>query len=185
MKALILSILKFISALVATQTPPVATQTPPGRNEKDQPVQVERINDIKWWEALRTRAYRPTPHDVWTIGYGHTSTAHEGMVITEAEAERLLRQDLAWVREAIAKHVEVPLSQEQYDALASFIFNVGEGNFASSTLLRKLNAYDYVGAADEFPRWNKQRQDGRMVALLGLTRRRAHERELFLEGTSA
>jgi len=158
-------------------------ETPPRRNAKHQPVRVERIDEIKKWEALRLRAYLPTPFDVWTIGYGHTSTAYEGMVITEAEAERLLRKDLAWVRAAIAKHVDVPLSQEQYDALASFIFNLGEANFRSSTLLRKLNASDYVGAANEFPKWNKQRQGGKLVELRGLTRRRAHERELFLEGT--
>ncbi|WP_173506474.1 lysozyme, partial [Marinobacterium sp. xm-m-383] len=77
----------------------------------------------------------------------------------------------------------VPLTQPQYDALASFIFNLGGANFRTSTLLRKLNAYDYVGAADEFLRWNKQRQGGQMVVLRGLTKRREEERALFLEGT--
>lgn len=148
-----------------------------------QPTKVERIDEIKKWEALRLRAYLPTPHDVWTIGYGHTSTAYEGMTISEKQAEKLLRQDLAWVREALAEHVKVPLSQEQYDALASFVFNLGAANFKSSTLLRKLNAMDYLGASDEFLKWNKQRQNGRLVVLRGLTRRRKHERELFLEGT--
>ncbi len=148
-----------------------------------QPTRVSRIDLIKKHEALRLKAYLPTAHDVWTIGYGHTHTAKRGMVITKARAEQLLRIDLTWVRNVIAKEVKVPLSQPQYDALASFIFNLGGANFKSSTLLRKLNASDYRGAADQFLRWDKQRQNGRMVRLRGLTRRRQEERELFLEGT--
>jgi len=144
---------------------------------------VKNIDMIKKHEALRLKAYLPTPHDVWTIGWGHTQTARVGMVITERHAEKLLRGDLRWVREVLDRDVKVPLTQPQYDALASFIFNLGGSNFRASTLLRKLNAYDYVGAANEFPKWNKQRQGGKMVVLRGLTKRRAEERELFLEGT--
>lgn len=131
---------------------------------------------IKEFEGLRLTAYLPTADDVWTIGYGHTKTAKPGMVITEKKAEELLRGDIRWVEEALAKHVKVPLNQNQYDALASFVYNLGETNFAKSTLLRKLNGNDFVGAADQFLRWNKQ---GRKV-LAGLTRRRTRERELFL-----
>jgi len=175
MKLIIQALLEFISTL--TQ------KTPSARNAKGQPVKVERINDIKQWEALRLKAYKPTPHDRWTIGYGHTATAHQGMVITEEQAEKLLREDLAWVRKVIADMVDVPLSQRQYDALASFIFNLGGANFASSTLLKRINASDMVGAANEFPKWNKQRQNGKLVVLRGLTRRRSHEQDLWLEGT--
>jgi lysozyme len=141
---------------------------------------VKDIDSIKRWEGLRLEAYMPTPNDVPTIGYGHTKTARMGMVITEVEAERLLRSDLQWSREAVNGYVEVPLSQEQYDALVSFVFNVGGSAFRRSTLLRKLNAYDYVGAADEFPRWNKQK--GKV--LRGLTNRRMYERAKFLSGTT-
>lgn len=165
-------LLKLLSSLLSSTK---KTSTPPSR--------VERIDLIKKHEGLRLKAYLPTPYDVWTIGYGHTSTAYEGMVITEKKAEKLLRADLKWVRDVLAKEVKVPITQEQYDALASFVFNLGGANFRNSTLLRKLNAYDYVGAADEFLRWNKQRQGGRMVVLLGLTKRRTEERALFLEGT--
>jgi len=105
------------------------------------------------------------------------------MSITTPQAEKLLRNDLAWVREVLAKDVKVPLSQPQYDALASFVFNLGGANFRSSTLLKKLNAKDYVGAADELLKWDKQRQNGKMVKLRGLTKRRKEERELFLSGT--
>lgn len=131
---------------------------------------------IKKWEALKLEAYLPTPNDVWTIGWGHTHTTKRGQKITVVEAQRLFEQDTAWVEAAIAKNVKVPLNQNQYDALASWIFNVGEGAFRKSTLLRKLNAGDYIGAANEFPRWNKQK--GRV--LRGLTRRRAEEKAYFL-----
>jgi len=176
MKLFIQALLEFISTL----TP----KTSVSRNAKGQPVKVERIDNIKRWEALRLKAYKPTAYDVWTIGYGHTATAKRGMVITEAQAEKLLREDLAWVRKVIATQVDVPLTQHQYDALASFIFNLGGANFASSTLKKRINASDMVGAADEFPKWNKQRQNGKLVVLRGLTRRRAHERKLWLEGTA-
>lgn len=165
-------LLKLLSSLLSSTK---KTSTPPSR--------VERIDLIKKHEGLRLKAYLPTPYDVWTIGYGHTKTAHEGLVITEKQAEKLLRADLKWVREVLAKEVKVPITQEQYDALASFVFNLGGANFRNSTLLRKLNTYDYVGAADEFLRWNKQRQGDRMVVLFGLTKRRTEERALFLEGT--
>ena len=169
---IIQAILEFISTLTPA--------TPPTRNAKDQPVRVRDIASIKRWEQLRLKAYLPTPDDVWTIGWGHTGTAEQGMVITEAQAEKLLRSDLAWVRKAIAQLVHVPLSQNQYDALASFVFNIGRPQFESSTLLRRLNAYDYVGAAAEFPRWNKQKGK----TLLGLTRRRKYEQLKFMEGMS-
>lgn len=130
---------------------------------------------IKKWEGVKLTAYLPTPNDVWTIGYGHTKTARPGMTITLEEAENLLVRDLQWVEEALTKHVKVPLSQNQFDALASFVYNLGETNFASSTLLRKLNQSDYAGAADQLLRWNKQKG----VVLKGLTNRRTEEKALF------
>lgn len=140
-------------------------------------ISAEGLDLIKRYEGLRLRAYLPTPNDVWTIGYGHTKTAKQGMVITEEEAEKLLIRDCRWVEEALAEHVKVPLKQNQFDALASFVYNLGETNFAKSTLLRKLNGGDYLGAADQLLRWNKQGS----TVLAGLTRRRKEERELFLK----
>lgn len=170
---------RFIELFRAARANKPATVATKKLNSKKQPIRVERIDMIKKHEALRLSAYMPTVNDVWTIGWGHTRTAKPGMRITEAQAEELLRDDLSWVRAAIARDVDVPLSQEQYDALASFIFNVGAGAFHRSTMRRKLNAYDYVGASKEFPRWNKQK--GKV--LRGLTRRRDEERLLFLSGT--
>ena len=169
------TILQLIAEYLSTMNPKTAS----GLNGKGQPVRIERVDLIKQHEGLRLKAYLPTKKDVWTIGYGHTKTAVEGMVITQEQADKLFRDDLAWVRKAIAKNVTVPLSQPQYDALASFIYNLGETNLARSTLLRKLNASDYVGAANEFPKWNKQK--GKV--LRGLVKRRAAERNLFLKGT--
>lgn len=146
-------------------------------------MRTQNIDKIKKHEALRLTAYLPTKNDVWTIGWGHTKTARQGMVITEAQAEQLLRGDLDWVEDTIKKLVKVPLEQNQFDALASLIFNIGGSNFTKSTVLRKLNAGDYKGAADAFLMWNKQRDKvtGRMTPLKGLTIRRNEERALFNE----
>lgn len=144
-------------------------------------MRIKNVDAIKDHEALRLTAYLPTKNDVWTIGWGHTKTAKQGMVITEAQAEQLLRDDLVWVEAAIDRMVKAPITQNQRDALGSLIFNIGATNFSKSTVLRKLNAKDYKGAADAFLMWDKQKdkQTGQMVALRGLTRRRQQERDLF------
>ncbi len=144
---------------------------------------LKNIDIIKRHEGLRLNAYMPTPNDKWTIGYGHTKTAKKGMTITEQEAERLLKGDLKWVEDVILKYAKVSLTQSQYDALASLIFNIGEGNFSKSTVLKRLNTKDYRGAADAFLMWNKQRnkKTGEMEVLNGLTKRRKEEREHFLD----
>lgn len=146
------------------------------RSGDDKEMKIKNISLIKKHEGLRLEAYLPTPNDVWTIGYGHTHTTKQGQKITEAQAEALLRKDIKWAEEAVNKSVVVPLTQNQFDALVSFVFNVGAGAFGSSTLLRLLNSKDYEGAANQFLRWNKQKG----VALKGLTKRREEERKLFL-----
>ena len=138
---------------------------------------ISNIDLIKESEGLRLDAYLPTPNDVWTIGYGHTKGVTRGMSITGEQAEKFLREDITWVEDVLNTAVTVPLNQNQYDALGSFVFNLGGTNFRNSTLLRKLNQGDYQGAADQLPRWNKQK--GKV--LRGLTIRRAEERRLFLE----
>ena len=138
---------------------------------------------IKAHEGLRLEAY-PDPGRGWeipTVGYGHTSQAGppdvtRGMRITAAQAEQILRDDLRKFEGYVTSAVHVPLTQAQFDALVSWTFNLGPGNLKSSTMLRKLNAGDYQGAADEMLRWNKS--NGKVLA--GLTKRRAAERALFL-----
>ena len=146
------------------------------------------IAKIKQWEGLRTIAYKDGG-GVWTIGYGHTSDSNlkvvPGLTITEAKAEELLRIDLREAEQIVNKEVKVPLNVNQFDALVSFVFNVGPGNpktkapgFLTSTLLRKLNAGDYDAVPAELARWNKD--NGKVVN--GLTRRRAAEAALWNKG---
>jgi lysozyme len=131
------------------------------------------------WEGLRLDAYL-CPAKVWTIGYGHTRTAKPGMKITEADAKALLESDLGWATAAVNRLVRVPLNQNQFDALVSLVYNIGEGGFAGSTVLRRLNAGDYAGAARAFEMWNKITDSaGRKVVSRGLENRRASERLLF------
>lgn len=133
------------------------------------------ISLIQSFESLRLKAYDDGV-GVPTIGWGHTKGVKWGDTCTKEQADQWLLEDLAVAEKAVNAYVKVDLSQGQYDALVSFTFNVGTGALKSSTLLKKLNAGDYLGAADEFPRWNK----GGGKVMKGLTRRRAAERELFL-----
>lgn len=141
----------------------------------------ETLDLIKSFEGLELKAYKDAV-GVWTIGYGHTAAAglpnpKSGMTITSQEAENLLLNDLKKYEAPVRNSVKVPLNDNQYGALVSFTYNVGEGNFKKSTLLKKVNARDFEGAAKEFAKWNKA---GGKV-LKGLTRRRAAEAELFLK----
>ncbi|MDE1492913.1 lysozyme [Xenorhabdus bovienii] len=133
---------------------------------------------IQQWEGLKLKAY-PDPATggiPWTIGYGHTKDVKPGQVITEQQAEAFLHDDLQPIYITLETAVKVPLTQGQFDALCSFIFNCGAGNFVRSTLFKKLKTGDYAGAASEFPRWNKAA--GKVMN--GLTRRRASEQQMFL-----
>lgn len=130
---------------------------------------------IKRHEGFRPTAYK-CPGGVWTIGYGHTRNVSEGDTTTLAQANDWLAEDIQSAEKAVLRYVTVPLTQNQFDALVSFTFNLGAGALAESTLLRKLNDGGYDVAANEFPRWVKAK--GRVQA--GLVARRAEERELFL-----
>lgn len=148
-------------------------------------VNKETLELIKSFEGLELIAYYD-PVGVLTIGYGHTNAAGPpkivpGMRITTQEASDILMNDLKKYEAAVSKYVKIPLNQNQYGALVSFTYNLGPGNLAKSTLVKKLNAKDYAGAANEFPKWNKA--GGRV--LNGLTRRRKAEQALFKKPTSA
>ena len=139
------------------------------------------ISLIKGFEGKRLNAYYDSV-GVWTIGFGTTrypigTQVKKGDTCTELQAELYLKNDLVKFENAINRLVKVPLNQNQFDALSSFTYNLGETNLSSSTLLKKLNAKDYAGTADQFPRWNKA--GGKVMN--GLTRRREAERNLFLK----
>ena len=129
---------------------------------------------IKHFESLQLKAYKCSAN-VWTIGYGHTKNVKEGDRICEDQANCFLMQDLYSVERAIIRLVKVKINQNQFDALCSLIFNIGISAFNKSTLLAKLNKEDYVGAAEQFRRWNKVNN----VVMAGLVRRRQAEEDLF------
>ena len=132
------------------------------------------IGLIKQFEGLRLKAYL-CPGGVWTIGYGHTAGVKSGMVITEAQAEEFLRSDIAVFEKAVNDQ-NLALTQNMFDALVSFTFNVGVGNFRRSTLLAKIKIDPWDNSIlDEFLRWVYSK--GRVLP--GLQRRRLAEMKLY------
>jgi lysozyme len=127
-------------------------------------------------EGARNRAYKDSK-GLWTIGVGHLIKADEQHLITatltDEQVEDLLRSDLKWCSEAVESSVRAPLSQNQFDALYSLCFNIGETAFRKSTVVRKINENDLKGAADAILMWNKPAV---------LEKRRQRERALFLAG---
>lgn len=137
---------------------------------------------IKEAEGLRLEPYQDVA-GYWTIAYGHKILKGEpyypyGNIkrITTAQAFMILTRDVQKAEHAVNNYVKVPLTQNQFDALVSFVFNLGAGAFKKSTLLKKLNAGDYVGAAEQLPRWRFA--GGKEFA--GLLNRRNKEKALFL-----
>ena len=127
------------------------------------------------FEGVRLTAYQDQV-GVWTIGYGHTgSDVHTGLTITQDQANDLLMGDVSHAAAEGNRLVTVSLTQDQFDALVDFVFDVGIGNFASSTLLRELNASNFTEAAAQFERWSHAGG----VVVTGLLRRRQAEAKLF------
>jgi lysozyme len=144
------------------------------------------IDLITRFEGLITHSYL-CPANKLTVGYGHCGEdVKQGMVITEKEAEQLLKKDLRKFESKLnysLEHDKVELNQNQFDACISFIFNLGFSAFIFSTLYKKLKAGDYAGASAEFPKWVyiTKTVDGEKVKirLKGLETRRKAEQELF------
>lgn len=130
---------------------------------------------IKKFEGCRLQAYK-CPAGVWTIGYGHTRGVTKGQVISQVDAERMLREDIAPIERQV-NALGINLRQGQFDALVSFIFNLGIGNFNHSTLRKRIfaKADDAIIAA-EFKKWNKA--GGKVMP--GLVRRREEEAALWI-----
>ena len=129
---------------------------------------------LKFFEGCKLTAYQDSV-GVWTIGYGHTKGVYDGMTITQDEAEQMLLTELEEYEGYIESMVTVPLTQNQFDALVVWIYNLGPTNFRNSTLLKELNAGNYNAAGQEITRWNKA--GGKVLA--GLVKRREAEAELF------
>ena len=138
------------------------------------------IDLIKKYEGCQLTAYL-CPAKVWTIGYGHTGLVanekiRQGMKITTLMAETLLVIDLQKFEYAINTEVKTELTQNQFDALVSFVLNIGIGAFRQSTMLKLLNKGDTKSAAEQFNRWIYC--GGKKLA--GLIKRRADEKKLFV-----
>jgi lysozyme len=130
---------------------------------------------IKHFEGCELQAYK-CPAGVWTIGYGHIKGVSEGMTITQEEAENMLRDEMAEYEGYVNNLVTVELNQNQFDAMVSWVYNLGGGNLGASTLLKVLNAGDFAGVPAQMLRWNKA--GGKVLE--GLTRRRQAEADLFV-----
>lgn len=134
-------------------------------------------------EGLRTTAY-PDPATggaPWTICWGHTGPeVYRGLTVSRAQCEQWYWEDVAEAESYLRRYIRVPVRQGAWDAYVSFVFNVGPENFRTSTMLRKLNAGDWRGSCNQFPRWvyaNRMRMEGLAV------RRYSEQRQCLLEGT--
>ena len=134
----------------------------------------EGLSLIKRFDGLYLESYL-CPAKVWTIGYGHTKGVVKGQKITEEEAEDFLKKDLAAAEKAV-NSLNVQLTQNQFDALVSFVFNLGSGNFLSSTLCKKVKKDpNDPTIRNEFGRW----VNSKGKKLPGLVKRRQEESELY------
>lgn len=135
---------------------------------------------IREFEGFRENAYLDTG-GVWTIGFGtikypNGTKVKKGDTCTCAQAEAWLKNDTAWVDACLDRTIKVTVNQNQFDALASFVYNVGETAFMKSTMLKVLNAGNFAGTASQFDRWVYD--NGK--AINGLINRRKKEKALFL-----
>jgi len=148
--------------------------------EKQFHINASGLSIIRRFEGLRLEPYL-CPAGVASIGYGATRIAGRKVTlktkpISEARADQLLGEQVRTFEQAVDRLIESPLTWDEFSALVSFTYNVGAGALQRSTLRQKLNRGDYLGAGNELPKW---RIGGGRV-LLGLVRRRAEERSLFL-----
>ena len=146
-------------------------------------VRKSTLNLVKQYEGFRSKAYFDT-NGLPVVGYGqskiHGKRVTIGQYISPAQAEAALEKELYQIQLLVLAKVKVPLTPNQLGALTSLVYNTGSQLLIRSTLIKKLNAGDYAGAAKEFPRWNKAHLKGKLVPFPGLTKRRLAEQKLFL-----
>jgi len=139
-------------------------------------ISAEGIALIKKFEGCELTSYQDSV-GVWTIGFGHTKGVKRGMIVTQAEASRMLEDELTEYEGYINDYIKVDLEQHQFDALVAWVYNLGPTNLKKSTLLKELNSGSFRNVPKEIRRWNKA--GGRV--LNGLIRRREAEALLFME----
>lgn len=136
------------------------------------------IELVKAFEGCRLTPYF-CPANRPTDGWGNTHNVDMKRTLTQSQADTRLASNMMVVSSDVAKLVKVDITQGMHDALCSFVFNLGAHALAGSTLLKKLNAGDYIGAAEQFERWDKAKVKGVLTPLLGLQRRRLAEKVMF------
>ena len=134
----------------------------------------EGIELLKKFEGCKLEAYQDSV-GVWTIGYGHTKGVYKGMTISQDDAEEMLEEEMKEYEGYIEEYVEVPLSQNEFDALVCWVYNLGPTNLRNSTLLMVLNQSKFDEVPEQIKRWNKAGGE----VLKGLVRRREAEALLF------
>jgi lysozyme len=131
---------------------------------------------IKTSEGVRLKAYKPTPDDVWTIGWGHTKDVTEGMACTRTQAEQWLKEDITKAEDAVCRLLGVThATPNEFSAMVSLCYNIGAGHFKASSVLARHKEGKRHEAAEAFLLWDKQ--DGKV--LRGLVIRRAREKALY------
>ncbi|UIE38139.1 glycoside hydrolase family protein [Leptodesmis sichuanensis] len=160
-------------------TKPQQVKSQPAFDKSTGHINQAGLDIVKQSEGFRSQAYRDAGGK-WTIGYGHTATADPGETVTRAQAESLLKTDLRSAENAVRRQIQVPLNSNQFSALTSLAYNIGEGGLKKSDVAKHLNAGNYQAAADSF---NKIVHVGgpNGTVLPGLVTRRANERALFLK----
>ncbi|MCP5433334.1 MAG: lysozyme [Alphaproteobacteria bacterium] len=160
----------------AKAEPPAVDRSPLGTS-------AEVIAFIKEQEGLSLVAFTG-PGGCTLIGYGHRTDAPLGTEIALAEAERLLKDDIAVMEAAVHRAVKVPMTKAEFSAMVALAYNIGPNAFARSSVARRLNAGDRDGAAEAFLLWTKLRRDGTLVESSHLKARRQAERDMFRAGTA-
>ncbi|WP_340646572.1 glycoside hydrolase family protein [Phenylobacterium sp.] len=140
------------------------------------------IDLIKRFEGYRRKSAQ-LADSRWTIGYGHTLTAREGAEVSEQDAEALLLYDLIAVAHSVNEWTYTPLTQNQFDSLCAFAFNIGVDNFRRSSVLRRVNEGQLLQAACAMELWRKADFEGERIVIDALVRRRSAEKTLFLTPT--
>ena len=153
-----------------------ATERPAPRKRVSRP----GLELIKSFEGFRRRSAR-LPGGRYVVGHGHIRSARQGVEVSEADAEALLRYDLLPIEAAVNEWAFAPLTQNQFDALVSFAFNIGVQTFRRSDALRHINEGAYLQAAAALEMWRRAELDGEGVIVDALVRRRAAEKALFLK----
>ena len=144
------------------------------KNGGNMNISKEGLSLIKKFEGCELEAYL-CPAGVWTIGYGHTKDVKEGDKINKEEADYLLQEEMIEYESYINDFVEVPLNQNQFDSLCSWVYNLGPTNLKNSTMLKVLNEEKYADVPQEIKRWNKAGGE----VLDGLIKRREAEAKMF------